>query len=183
MISGDWSSDVCSSDLLLALALTDIALNPGFAREYQRHLTESRPAARLDWHRLPALQDETSVRAALAPLEFRCWPLDDDSGLGDRRCDADISAFNGIPAMFASAYFRTGRLVRLAIAVPWWRHGSMHDTLTSDLGATQFAEWLPRHGTRLAGWALPDGSRLLVNRERHPNPLIWSQIFWERQGR
>ncbi|MCB1914112.1 MAG: hypothetical protein KDG52_00110 [Rhodocyclaceae bacterium] len=168
---------------VLLTTLVGIAAFPDYAREYRLYLTEARPRVSIAWTKISRTRDEAGLRARFPQIEFRCRSLPAGAGIGERRCDADIEAFNGIPAMFVSAYFTANRLGHLAIAVPWWSHRRMRRSLERALGPTTHGEPRQGLGTPLAGWRLPGGEMLVFNRNASWNPLLWNQIFWSRSER
>lgn len=167
--------------LMLLTAIVAAVLahrNPRGLVEYERHLTEDRPALDFRFDRLSQSWSEDELRAAFAPLAIECYENAPGTYLDDRSCFADIGSHNGVPAMGVSFFFAAGKLNRATILVPWWRHYAMTESVVREYGEPVASQWLPRNGVRLRAWRLSDGAALFANRDMPFDPLAPSAIHW-----
>lgn len=163
--------------LFCALPATYLFLNKERIREYWLYLTEDREAVTLAYTELSADWTEKRLRERFGHLPLRCTSSS-PRNLGDRACSVDVKSHNGIPTVFMSFFFTSGRLSHVSFNVPWWAHAQARRAIESVHGQRVAAQFLPRSGVRLEGWRLPGGAGLFYNSDRSLNPFEWNSIFW-----
>lgn len=146
-------------------------------REHQLYFTEPRRDVIFELSELSEEWSEETLRKKFPDIAPNCEDLS-GSGLGDVACVIDTKSFNGVPALFISFFFSSGRLQQVSINVPWWRHRTARDYLDTSLGAPTASQIFPHSGVRLHGWHLSDGSAVFYNRDMSINPLEWNAIYW-----
>lgn len=148
----------------------------GEAREYQRYLSEDRPAITLRYDELSGDWTEQALQARF-PKMVGCYS-DAPQGLGDRVCSINLLSNNGVPTLYVAFFFSKGRLNAAAFNIPWWAHNKALDNLVATYGQPYAEQDQAYSGVRLIGWTLPEGGALFYNRDRDINPLVWSSVFW-----
>lgn len=168
----------------IAFLLLMAALLGGFVFAYRGHIEEYRLYFFSDrqplvfaYSELSEEWTERTLQERFKGIPVRCF-YESGSGLGDRVCGVDAKSHNGVPVLFMSFFFSSGRLARVSINVPWWAHAQGRQAMEATLGPPVAAQLLPRSGVRLLGWRLPEGAALFYNRDRAMNPLVWNAIFW-----
>lgn len=168
----------------IAFLLLAAALLGGFAFAYRGHIEEYRLYFFSDRQPLVFNYSDLSENWTERTLHerFKGFPVrcshEAGNHLGDRVCGLDAKSHNGVPVLFLSFFFSSGRLSHVSISIPWWSHSQGQRTIEAVLGPPVAAQFLPRSGVRLLGWRLPDGAALFYNRDRDMNPLVWNAIFW-----
>lgn len=151
---------------------------PDRAREYRLYLTESRHALDFSFDDLSDRWTEADLRLYFESEKIRCYEDGFVGKLGNKACVVDVSSHNGVPAMFVSFFFADNKLNSAIVALPWWVHGQMLETLANDYGAPAGLQEKPVNDVRLIGWSLQNGGGLFINRERDHNPLFWNVLLW-----
>lgn len=162
---------ICLAAFLLLMTQRDAL------REHELYFTQNRSDVSFELSELSGEWTEKELRKRFAGLPIQCYPNPGD-GLGDLGCTLDTKSYNGIPALFISFFFSSGKLQQVSINIPWWKHPEAYEYLTSKIGTPTASQTFPRSGVRLHGWRLPDGAGLFYNRDRSLNPLQWNAIFW-----
>lgn len=168
----------------IAFLLLVAALLGGFAFAYRQHVEEYRLYFSSDrkplvfkYSDLSEDWTERTLHERFKGFPVRCFH-ETGNHLGDRVCGVDAKSHNGVPVLFLSFFFSSGRLSYVSINIPWWSHEQGRRAIEADLGPPVAAQFLPRSGVRLLGWRLPEGAALFYNRDRDMNPLVWNAIFW-----
>lgn len=168
--------------LMLCTALLSIValwvLYPDYSNENWLYLTESRPAASVDFASIPPETSEAQWLAKHSQLKFYCSDAPQQGYGSERSCYADISALNGLPAMGLTAHFSGNRLAHLTVSIPWWDHRDRLRQLHQTLGAPVIHKLPAVDGLRLEGWHLSNGSGIFYNFDRNWAPTKWSQMIW-----
>lgn len=127
--------------LLLILAVMGPMLWLLFTEDGHRHtdllllkLTGD-PELNLDLHKLSPRVNEAEFRSQFPDLDLHCQ--DRPGPFGNRTCVAEIRAFNGVPARYASLFLDGNdiRAVKISYRRPY--HQSLLEQLRHNLGAAQ----------------------------------------------
>lgn len=146
-------------------------------REHQLYFTEDRKDVAFQISDLSEEWTERTLREKFPGIPVNCFPNPGED-LGDLGCVLDTKSFNGVPALFISFFFASGRLQQVSINVPWWKHQVAYDYLIGSIGRQTASQLLPHSGIRLHGWSLPSGAAVFYNRDKSLNPLVWNAINW-----
>lgn len=163
--------------VVIAAAAWYLRTYSGEAREYQRYLSEDRPAITLRYDELSGEWTEQSLKERFQKLGVRCTS-DAPRGIGDRACSIDVISNNGVPTLYIAFFFTKGRLNAASFNIPWWAHNDALDNLAATYGLPYGEQDRAYSGVRLIGWKLPGGGALFYNRDRDINPMMWSSVFW-----
>jgi hypothetical protein len=166
--------------VVLSLAYASYAY-PEHLREYRLYVLEKRPPLDFSFEDLSQDLTERTLAVQFAGKAWNCRNAPSTQDLGDRVCYLDIAQHNEVAAMAAAFYFKDGTLSFVSIHVPTWAHSSMNIALLKKYGGPAGYQPQPFFGVRLKGWQLANGSALFYNRDRDPNPLMWSAILWASQ--
>ncbi|WP_374510858.1 hypothetical protein [Niveibacterium sp.] len=147
-------------------------------REHQLYFTEPRRSVAFELSDLTEEWSEATLRERFPDIPPNCEGIS-EPGLGDVVCVLDTKSFNGVPALFISFFFASGRLQQVSINVPWWRHQAARDYLDTSLGEPSASQIFPHSGVRLHGWRLSNGAAVFYNRDMSINPLEWNAIYWQ----
>jgi len=150
----------------------------GQIEEHRLYFFSERQPLVFDYSELSEDWTERTLQERFKGFPVRCFH-DSSAGLGERVCGVDAKSHNGVPVLFMSFFFSSGRLSHVSINVPWWSHSQGQRAIEAALGPPVAAQFLPRRGVRLLGWRLPGGAALFYNRDRGMNPLVWNAIFWK----
>lgn len=164
--------------ILLFLVFVIMLIFINRVEEYRQYLTESRPALDFSFGHLSEDWTESHLRYFFDGEEILCQK---DGSMGraiDKSCFIEIASHNNAPAMFATFFFRGDRLYAAMVAVPWWSHYAMLDSIDGMYGSPDRSQDKPVNDVRLFGWALENGSGIFYNRDRSINPLFWSLLLW-----
>jgi len=159
------------------LALVLVMSQRGNLEEYYLDFTEDRKPIEFQLSDVSESWSEQTL-----PDRFGSYPIICRFYAGDlpadRACGVDVKSYNGVPTLFISFFFSSGRLQWVSINVPWWSHGRAYSSLVTALGEPSASQTFFRNGVRLHGWQLVNGSAVFFNRGRPFNPLAWNGIFW-----
>lgn len=150
----------------------------GQIEEYRLYFISDRQPLVFAYSDLSDDWTERTLHERFKGFPVRCFH-DSSAGLGERVCGVDAKSHNGVPVLFLSFFFSSGRLSHVSFNVPWWAHAQGRRAIEVDLGPPVSAQLLPRRGVRLLGWRLPGGAALFYNRDKDMNPLVWNAIFWK----
>lgn len=145
--------------------------------EYKLYFTQDRKAAALDFAALSEEWTERTVRERFAGYPIICVKYQGPLPV-QRACAVDVASANGVPALYISFFFASGRLDQVSINVLWWYHHTAYQGLIDMFGPPTGSQLLPIGGVRLHGWKLASGAAVFLNRDRSLNPLQWSSIYW-----
>lgn len=146
-------------------------------REHQLYFTQDRKDVSFQLSDLSEAWTEKNLREKFSGIPLNCYP-NPGEGLGDLGCALDTKSFNGVPALFISFFFVSGRLQQVSINVPWWKHQAAYNHLVASIGRQTASQLFPHSGVRLHGWSLPSGAAVFYNRDKSLNPLSWNAINW-----
>lgn len=149
----------------------------GNLKEYRLYFTETRKPASLDISALSEEWTESSLKEHFSGYPVNCYPYQGPLAV-QRACAVEVNSTNGVPTLYMSFFFAGGHLDQVSVNVPWWSHRAAHEYLVTSLGSPFASQFLPRHGVRLYGWRLGNGSAVFLNRDRPINPLDWNAIYW-----
>jgi hypothetical protein len=159
--------------LLLAFYVTQKAnLN-----EYYLYLSEDRKPIAFQFKELSEDWTEQALRERFSGLPLTCRIARVNARV-DRACFVDVNSHNGVPAMFVSFFFASGRLQEVAVSVPLWSLEVARDSLVAALGRPSGMQLIPHDGVRLVGWELQDGSAVFLNRDMQFLPPFRNAIYW-----
>lgn len=161
----------------IAAAAWFLSSYSGEAREYQRYLSEDRPAITLRYDELSGDWTEQALQARFPEYGVTCDP-GGPTGVGDRTCWLKVLSNNGVPTLYIAFFFNRGRLNAASFNIPWWAHSKALDNLVATYGQPYAEQDQAYSGVRLIGWKLPAGGALFYNRDRDINPMMWSSVFW-----
>lgn len=167
--------------LLLCLAIAAaLVLQRDVLTEYKLYFTQDRKAASLDLAALSEDWTERTVRERFAGYPIICVKYQGPLPV-QRACAVDVASANGVPALYISFFFASGRLDQVSINVLWWYHQTAYQSLANTFGPPSGSQPLPISGVRLHGWKLANGAAVFLNRDRSLNPLQWSSIYWRSE--
>lgn len=164
--------------LILLLAVGGaIAYDRRGLEEHWLFLTRASTPLSLPLAEISQQWQEQSLRTQFPNLQLACYDNAPGQYLGQRSCFADITSFNGVPAMAIAFHMNGGLVDHVSVHVPNWEFQRLHAHLRSTYGAPLDEQPEPFAGVRLAGWKITGGS-IFVNRDQSGNPLSFNQVLW-----
>ena len=146
-------------------------------QEHWLFLTRSSTPLSLPLAEISQQWREQSLRTQFPNLQLDCYNNAPGQYLGQRSCFADITSFNGVPAMAIAFHMNDGLVDHVSVHVPNWEFRRLHAHLRSAYGDPLDEQPEPFAGVRLADWKISGGS-IFVNRDKAGNPLSINQVLW-----
>ncbi len=97
--------------------------------------------------------------------------------MGSRVCQARVSSYLTVPALFVAFFFKDGGLSGVKVDVPNAEHRAVGTMLQSQYGAPTIDNKGSAGNPGVVGWKLPKG-RVVYNREREADPKVHNTILW-----
>lgn len=116
---------------------------------------------------------EAQVLAQVTSPALKCV---DQPGffMGARVCQARLSSYLDVPALFVAFFFKDGGLSGVKVDVPNAQHRAMGTVLIGKYGPPTI-DGKDSHG--VVGWKLPKG-KMVYNREREADPKVHNTVLW-----
>ncbi|RZI77604.1 MAG: hypothetical protein EOP80_04245 [Variovorax sp.] len=116
---------------------------------------------------------EAQVLSAIKSPALNCI---DQPGffMGGRVCQARLSSYLDIPALFVAFFFKNGSLSGVKVDVPNAQHRAMGTALLSKYGPPTIEG---KDAKDVVGWKLPKG-KMIYNRERATDPSVHNTVLW-----
>lgn len=94
--------------------------------------------------------------------------------MGARVCQARVSSYLNVPALFVAFFFKDGSLSGAKVDVPNAQHRPMGTALIGRYGPPTIDG---KDSNGVVGWNLPKG-KMLYNRERDTDPRVHNTVLW-----
>ncbi|MDB5851292.1 MAG: hypothetical protein JWP29_5044 [Rhodoferax sp.] len=178
---GAWGSSLPTLlVVLVALAVLSAALawrhRDDFA-VYRAYWLSAQAPVEARFNALSATTTEAALQAHFNGLPLQCSDVPRVAGTyGDRICRAGLQRIDGVPALQLAAYFDTGRLVTVAIDLPWWAHHAALRQLVTQFGAPASIDLRPVEGSVVV-WRTRSGA-VDLNRDPGWDPLKPGLLQW-----
>lgn len=160
--------------LFAALLFVAYETQKSHLNEYYLYLTEDRKDASFAFSELSEDWSEQYIKERFSGYAMSCHPYKN----GARACGVDVKSHNGVPAMFISFFLVSDHLQEVAVNLPLWSRSEAEQSLLHTLGSPISAQLLPRHGVRLVGWKLFEGSAVFLNQDPNLLPPFRNSIYW-----
>lgn len=94
--------------------------------------------------------------------------------MGARVCQARLSSYLEVPALFVAFFFKDDGLTGVKVDVPNAQHRAMGTVLLGKYGPPTIDG---KGSNGLVGWKLPQG-RMVYNRDRDADPTVHNTVLW-----
>lgn len=121
---------------------------------------------------------ERGLQEQLPDTEFNCGQQ--STPFGDRICQAQLAAFNGIPSRFVIAYFNNDQMQGLKIGYQRPYHSQLLNYLFATLGTPKREDHLTAKGAPgMYRWKIEDGELVALDEESlegNEPSLLWRKL-------